>query len=93
MSITSWHQEASGALTSTDAVLVIAAVVRSLVLEPPWGAPDLTIYFACLVLILLRDWIFPAADIRVEPRRPQVSAPGGWPPDCGADAPPPTAEQ
>ena len=69
-------------------VLVIAAVVRNLVREPPPGLADFTIYFACLALFLLRDWIFPAADIRVEPSRPQVSASGGWPPDRGADAPP-----
>ena len=68
-------------------VLGIAVVVGNVVL-PPWGLVDFTIYFACLALLLLRDWIFPAADIRVEPSRPQVAAPGGWPPDRGADAPP-----
>ena len=69
-------------------VLVIVAVVRTLVLGPPPGLADFAIYFACLALFLLRDWIFPAADIRVEPSRPQIAAPGGWPPDRGSDARP-----
>ena len=63
------------------------SVVRNLVLKPPPGLADFTIYFACLALFLLRDWLFPAADIRVAPSCPQIAAPGGWPPDRDADAP------
>lgn len=71
-------------------VLGIAMVLISLVLDQPRGLAGVAIYCACLALILLRDWIFPAADIRIEPSRPQVAAPGGWPPrPAGAtDAPP-----
>ncbi len=68
--------------------LVLAPLVRNFVLDRPWGFPDFAIYFACLALLLLRDWLFPAADIRVEPCRPQVAAPGGWPPAGNTDAPP-----
>ena len=67
--------------------LVAMLVVCSLVLDRPWGPVGFAIYFAGLALLLLRDWLFPAADIRVEPRRPQVAAPGGWPPAGGTDAP------
>ena len=69
-------------------VLGIATVVCNAVLEQPWGFASVPVYFACLALLLMRDWLFPAADIRVEPRRPQVAAPGGWPPAAGAEAGP-----
>ena len=69
-------------------VLAVTLVVGNLVLDPSWGPAGFAIYFAGLALLLARDWIFPAADIRVEPRRPQLGAPGGWRPERGADAPP-----
>ncbi len=68
--------------------LAVTLVVGNLVLDPSWGPAGFAIYFAGLALLLARDWIFPAADIRVEPRRPQLGAPGGWRPERGADAPP-----
>ena len=71
-------------------VLIIAAVVYDLVLEQPWGLADVPIYFACLVLVLLRDWILPAADIRVEPRHPRVAVRESGPPAGGTDATGPT---
>ena len=68
--------------------LAVTLIVSNLVLDPSWGPAGFAIYFAGLALLLLRDWIFPAADIRVEPRRPQLGAPGGWRPERSADAPP-----
>ena len=69
-------------------VLAVTLVASSLVLGRSWGPAGFAVYFAGLALLLARDWIFPAADIRVEPRRPQLGAPGGWRPERGADAPP-----
>ena len=68
--------------------LAVMLIVCNLVLDRSWGSAGYAIYFAGLALLLARDWIFPAADIRVEPRRPQLAAPGGWRPERGADAPP-----
>lgn len=72
--------------------LAVTLVAGNLVLDRSWGPAGFAIYFAGLALLLARDWIFPAADIRVEPRRPQLGAPGGWRPDRGADAPGPVIQ-
>ena len=57
-------------------VLTAMLVVCSFVLDRPWGPAGFTIYFAGLALLLLRDWIFPAADIRSRDRPISASATG-----------------
>ena len=68
--------------------LAVTLVVSNLVLDRPWGPAGFAIYFAGLALLLLRDWMFPAADIRVEPRLPHVAASGSGPAAGDTDAPP-----
>ena len=68
--------------------LAVTLVVSNLALDRPWGPAGFAIYFAGLALLLLRDWMFPAADIRVEPRCPQVAVSVARPAGR-ADAPPP----